>query len=46
VREPGPGEVRIKVAVIGLNFAEALWRRNQYFESPTLPARLGSPPLT
>ena len=41
VREPGPGEVRIKVAAIGLNFAETLWRRNQYFESPTLPAGLG-----
>jgi NADPH:quinone reductase-like Zn-dependent oxidoreductase len=30
IREPGPGEVRIKVAVIGLNFAEAMWRENQY----------------
>ena len=41
VREPGPGEVRIKIAAIGLNFAEMLWRRNQYFESPKLPAGLG-----
>ena len=31
VLEPGRGEVRIKVAAIGLNFAETLWRRNQYF---------------
>ena len=41
VPEPGPSEVRIKVAAIGLNFAETLWRRNQYFETPTLPAGLG-----
>jgi NADPH:quinone reductase-like Zn-dependent oxidoreductase len=41
VREPGPGEVRIKVAAIGLNFAETLFRRNQYFESAKLPAGLG-----
>jgi NADPH:quinone reductase-like Zn-dependent oxidoreductase len=41
VPEPGPGEVRIKVAAIGLNFADTLWRRNQYFENPKLPAGLG-----
>src|SRR5579863_6087485 len=41
VPEPGPGEVRIRVAAIGLNFAETLWRRNQHFETPTLPAGLG-----
>src|SRR5579862_9225817 len=39
--EPGSGEVRIKVAAIGLNFADTLWRRNQYFENPKLPAGLG-----
>ena len=41
VQEPGPGEVRIRVAAIGVNFEETLWRRNQYFESPVLPAGLG-----
>jgi NADPH:quinone reductase-like Zn-dependent oxidoreductase len=41
VREPGPGEVRIKVAAIGMNFAEAMWRQNQYIESPHLPSGLG-----
>jgi hypothetical protein len=33
VRESSSGEVRIKVAAIGMNFAESLWRRNQYLES-------------
>jgi NADPH:quinone reductase-like Zn-dependent oxidoreductase len=41
VREPGPGEVRIKVAAIGMNFAEAMWRQNQYIETAQLPSGLG-----
>ncbi len=41
VREPGANEVRIKVAAIGMNFAEVMWRRNQYIETPQLPASLG-----
>src|SRR4030081_3519153 len=41
VREPGPGEVRIKVAAIGMNFAEVMWRQNQYIETPQLPSGLG-----
>jgi NADPH:quinone reductase-like Zn-dependent oxidoreductase len=41
VREPGANEVRIKVAAIGLNFAEVMWRQNQYLEAPQLPAGLG-----
>src|SRR6266404_2045002 len=41
VHEPGPGEVRIKVAAIGMNFAEAMWRQNQYIETPKLPSGLG-----
>lgn len=34
-------EVRIAVKALGLNRAEAMFRRGQYLESPTLPARLG-----
>jgi NADPH:quinone reductase-like Zn-dependent oxidoreductase len=41
VREPGTGEVRIQVAAIGMNFAEAMWRQNQYIETPKLPSGLG-----
>ncbi|MGB5589236.1 MAG: zinc-dependent alcohol dehydrogenase family protein [Gammaproteobacteria bacterium] len=40
-REPGPGEVRIKVAAIGLNRAEVMFRRGQYLEQPKFPSRLG-----
>lgn len=38
---PGPGEVLIDVAAIGLNRAEAMFRAGQYLEAPKLPARLG-----
>src|SRR5258706_4060689 len=41
VPEAGPGEVRIQVKAIGVNRAEAMWRKDAYIESPTLPARLG-----
>jgi len=41
VRAPGPGEVRIKVAAIGLNFADVMWRKNEYIEIPQLPSGLG-----
>jgi NADPH:quinone reductase-like Zn-dependent oxidoreductase len=41
VRDPGPNEVRIKVGAIGLNFAEVMWRQNQYIETPILPSGLG-----
>ncbi|MER6947551.1 zinc-dependent alcohol dehydrogenase family protein [Nonomuraea sp. NPDC000554] len=41
--EPGPGEVRIRVDAIGINRAEALFRRDQYIEPvKQLPARLGA----
>jgi NADPH:quinone reductase len=40
-REPGQGEVRIRVRAIGLNRAEAMFRRGQYLEEPVLPAGLG-----
>ncbi|TMR96332.1 zinc-dependent alcohol dehydrogenase family protein [Nonomuraea basaltis] len=41
--EPGPGEVRIRVDAIGINRAEALFRRDQYIVPVRqLPARLGN----
>ncbi|MGZ9085925.1 MAG: zinc-dependent alcohol dehydrogenase family protein [Rhodoplanes sp.] len=39
--KPGSGEVRLRVAAIGLNRAEALFRSGQYLEAPRLPARIG-----
>ena len=41
VPPPGPGEVQIRVHALGLNRAEAMFRRGQYLEEPKLPARLG-----
>jgi NADPH:quinone reductase-like Zn-dependent oxidoreductase len=41
IRDPGPNELRIKVAAIGLNFAEVMWRQNEYIETPILPSGLG-----
>lgn len=41
VPPPGPGEVQIRIHAIGLNRAEAMFRRGQYLEEPRLPARLG-----
>jgi NADPH:quinone reductase-like Zn-dependent oxidoreductase len=43
VQVPAPknGEIQIKVKAIGLNRAEAMFRRGQYLESPKFPARLG-----
>src|SRR5215475_7675047 len=38
---PGKGEVQISVKALGLNRAEAMFRRGQYLEDPKLPARLG-----
>lgn len=42
VRDPGPGEVRIRVEAIGLNRAEVNFRRGTYVEDARLPAGLGS----
>jgi NADPH:quinone reductase-like Zn-dependent oxidoreductase len=39
--QPGPGEVKIHVEAVGLNRAEALFMRGQYFEVPELPSRIG-----
>ena len=42
VREPGPGEVLLRVDAIGLNRAEALFRAGRYIEQPrALPSGLG-----
>ncbi|MEK6371436.1 MAG: zinc-binding dehydrogenase [Acidobacteriota bacterium] len=38
---PRPGEVRVKVGVIGINFAEVLSRRGLYGWAPPLPYILG-----
>jgi NADPH:quinone reductase-like Zn-dependent oxidoreductase len=38
---PGKGEVQIRIKALGLNRAEAMFRRGQYLEQPKLPARLG-----
>ncbi len=40
-REPGAGEVLLRVAAMGLNRAEAAFRAGQYLETPEFPARLG-----
>jgi NADPH:quinone reductase-like Zn-dependent oxidoreductase len=41
VAAPGKGEVRFKVKAMGLNRAEAIFRRGKYFEVPVFPAKLG-----
>ena len=40
-RQPGPGEAQLEVRAIGLNRAEAMFRRGQYFEQPSFPSRIG-----
>jgi NADPH:quinone reductase-like Zn-dependent oxidoreductase len=41
VPAPGPHEVRIVVKAIGINRAEAMWRRDDYIEPVKYPAGLG-----
>lgn len=41
VPSPGKGEVQIRIHALGLNRAEAIFRRGRYLEEPKLPARLG-----
>jgi NADPH:quinone reductase len=41
IPEPGPGEVRLKIAACGLNFADLLMMRGQYQERPALPFVMG-----
>ncbi len=40
-RMPGEGEVRIRVAAIGLNRAEIMFRMGMYLEQPKFPSRIG-----
>lgn len=40
-REPGEGEVKLRVQAVGLNRAEAAYMRGFYFEKPELPSRIG-----
>jgi NADPH:quinone reductase-like Zn-dependent oxidoreductase len=40
-RQPGKGEVRLRVQAIGLNRAESMFYHGQYVEEPHLPAGLG-----
>jgi NADPH:quinone reductase-like Zn-dependent oxidoreductase len=40
-REPGKGEVRLRVQAVGLNRAESMFFHGRYLEAPQLPARLG-----
>ena len=42
VRDPGPGEIRLRVDAVGLNRAEVNFRRGTYVEQPVLPAGLGT----
>ena len=39
--EPGRGEVRVRIAACGLNFADLLMMRGEYQERPPLPLTLG-----
>ena len=40
-KDPGPGEVRLKVEAIGLNRAEVMLRTGKYVAVPRFPARIG-----
>ncbi len=40
-QQPGPGEVRLKVAAVGMNRAESMFFHGQYLEEPKLPSRIG-----
>jgi len=40
-KQPGKGEVRLRVQAVGLNRAESMFIRGQYVELPKLPAGVG-----
>jgi NADPH:quinone reductase-like Zn-dependent oxidoreductase len=40
-KQPGKGEVRLKVQAVGLNRAESMFMHGQYVEPPKLPGGLG-----
>ena len=39
--KPGPGQVLVKVHVVGVNFADTLLRRGTYISQPNLPETPG-----
>jgi NADPH2:quinone reductase len=39
--EPGPGQIRVKIAACGLNFADLLMIKGQYQDTPPPPFTLG-----
>ena len=41
VGDPGPGEIRIRVASIGLNRSETAYRAGKYLVAPKLPSLMG-----
>lgn len=41
IPDPGPGEVQLRIAACGLNFADLLTIKGTYQEKPTLPHTLG-----
>lgn len=40
-RQPGEGELRLRVEAVGLNRAESMYMHGRYFEEPQLPSRIG-----
>ena len=40
-RQPGQGEVKLRVQASGLNRAESVYYRGMYFEQPQFPSRIG-----
>lgn len=40
--EPGAGQIRLRVAAAGVNFADTLMRQDRYAMTPPLPSILGS----
>jgi NADPH:quinone reductase-like Zn-dependent oxidoreductase len=40
-RQPGAGEVKLRVEAVGLNRAESMYYHGFYFEQPALPSRIG-----
>jgi NADPH:quinone reductase-like Zn-dependent oxidoreductase len=41
IPEPAAGEVRLRVKAIGLNRAEVMFRKGEYFFNPVFPSKLG-----
>jgi NADPH:quinone reductase-like Zn-dependent oxidoreductase len=39
--QPGPGEALVRIAAIGLNRAEMMFRQGGYIQPPSYPARMG-----